>query len=500
MVGVRAGAIDRYLGIPYAAPPIGALRWSPPAPPSHWSAPRLADRFADWCLQVAPAGFSRPIVNEDCLYLNVFAPHGAAGRTGKRPVIVWLHGGGLRQGRANDYDPTPLVEKGVIFVSLNYRLNILGFLAHPALDRENHDFANYGLMDQRFALEWVRRNIAAFGGDPANVTLAGESSGGANVFDHIASQPSAGLFHKAIVESGSLWFGAFAPFYDGLPLASAEAVGRKVAAMAGCADAACLRALPAERVAEIVRALPSYAFGVTVDGTVLDQPVTRKVLTGDFARVPILNGSNRDEWTWVEGLSEQAAGHPLAEADLETHLAGSLGSFAAGAVPHYPVASFGGSAGAASARAVTDGLFLCPMLGLNTALSRHVNVWGFEFADTGAPYPFRDASFAYGAAHTLEMQYLFRNYAGATGQPKPLSPDQKRLAAAMVAYWTNFARGSDPNGPHLPVWPSLKKKPETYLSLVAPHPRRVGATALAADHLCDRVWRPTIGVLPKIEF
>lgn len=494
IIGMRHNKADWYLGIPYAAAPVGNLRWMPPTTPQAWSAPRDANKFGDWCLQVAPAGFSKPIINEDCLYLNVFAPHADVARGKKRAVMVWIHGGGLRQGRSNDYDPTPLVEKGdVVFVSFNYRLNITGFLAHPALDREGHAFANYGLMDQQFALAWVRRNIAAFGGDPENVTLIGESSGGANVFHHIASPKSAGMFGKAIVESGSLWYGAFAPFYDGLPLTKAEEVGRSVSSMTGCADATCLRALSATQLADVVRKLPSYAFGVVVDGTILDRTVTEAVLSGDFNQVPVINGSNHDEWTWVEGLSERAAGRPLTEPELENHLKGTLGDYSSKAVPHYPVAAFGGSASAASARAVTDGLFLCPLLSLNETLSRHTKVWGFEFNDRDAPFPFPAASFPYGAAHTLEMQYIFQNYTGAVGEVKPLSSAQARLSDAMVRYWTNFAKRSDPNAFGLPTWPSLMARSKVYLSLEPTGPRTMGAAAIGADHRCATVWAETTG-------
>ncbi|KRB82724.1 hypothetical protein ASE00_11870 [Sphingomonas sp. Root710] len=504
VVGLRRQNVDQFLGIPYAAPPTGERRWKPPAPPERWSEPRDATRFRDWCLQVAPAGFSKPIVNEDCLYLNVFTPHALSSRQERRPVMVWIHGGGLRQGRSNDYDPTPLVEKGdVVFVSLNYRLNILGFLAHPALDDKGGAFGNYGLMDQQFALAWVRENIAAFGGDPNNVTLIGQSSGGANVFNHIASPRSSGLFHKAIVQSGALWFGSFAPFYDGLPIAKAEEVGRTVGVMTGCGEgaaASCLRSLKAEQLADVVRKLPSYAFGVVVDGTILDQTVTRKILSGDFNRVPIINGANHDEWTWVEGLSERAAGRPLAEAELEKHLAGTFGDYAAKVVPHYPVAAFGGSAGAASARAVTDGLFLCPMLGLNEALSKYVKVWGYEFNDPHAPFPFPAASFAYGASHTLEMQYLFKGYTGAVGEAKPLSRVQTRLSDAMITYWARFAERGDPNATGVPAWPGLSTKRSRYLSLVPPTPHVVERRAIEAEHLCGAMWRDTLGdVRSKME-
>ena len=500
VVGIRQSKLDSYLGIPYAAAPVVDLRWKPPVAPAEWATPRNADHFRDWCLQVAPAGFSKPIINEDCLYLNVFSPHRAASQKKKRAVMVWIHGGGLRQGRSNDYDPTPLVEKGdVIFVSFNYRLNILGFLAHPALDREGHDFANYGLMDQQFALAWVRKNIAAFGGDPENITLIGESSGGANVFNHIASPRSFGLFHKAIVQSGSLWYGSFAPFYDGLPLSKAQGVGRTVSAMTGCADlkdASCLRSLSSAKLADLVRTLPSYSFGVVVDGAILSQSVTSKILSGNFNRVPIINGSNHDEWTWVEGLYEQATGRPLAEAELESHLKVTFGDFASKITPYYLQSAFGGSAGLTSARAVTDGLFMCPLLALNEALSKHTNVWGFEFNDKEAPFPFPTASFPYGAAHTLEMRYIFKNYTGALGDLKPLSDAQKHLSNAMVGYWTTFAKRGNPNARDLPAWPAITAGKADYLSLVPPKPQQLASASIDADHLCAPVWQETTGASP----
>jgi para-nitrobenzyl esterase len=497
VAGSVEGGVDRFLGLPYAAAPVGPLRWRAPAPAPTWRAVRSATRFSDWCLQVAPAGFSKPIVNEDCLYLNVFAPHGASASMRKRPVIVWIHGGGLRQGRANDYDPTPMVTKGdVVFVSFNYRLNVLGFLTSPALRAGGGGASNFGMLDQQAVLAWVRRNIASFGGDPNNVTLMGESSGGANVFNHLVSPTSAGMFNKAIVQSGSLWFGSFAPFYDGLPLGQADEVGQKVAALTNCTglrEAECLRALTPDKLAEIVRALPSYAFGVVVDGHVLKDTVTNNILAGRFARVPIINGSNRDEWTWVEGLSEHAAGKPLTEAELEQHAAKSVGAFAVTAAPHYPASAFGGSAGAASARLITDGLFMCPLLTLNAVLARYVPVWGYEFADDNAPYPFPSASFRYGAAHTLEMQYLFRGYTGAVGTYKALSSNQQRLSRTMVAYWTRFASVGNPNSKSVPRWPVQGRGKSSFQSLVAPSPSPIAADSIDRAHHCSALWGPTLG-------
>jgi para-nitrobenzyl esterase len=494
VIGDQRDGLDWYLGIPYAAPPVGALRWRPPEAPQPWSAPRQAKQYGNWCMQVAAPGFSLPSQSEDCLYLNVIAPHATGTR---RPVMVWIHGGGMRQGRANDYDPTPLVRDGVVFVSFNYRLNAMGFLAHRALDGEGHAFANYGLMDQQAALAWVHKNIAAFGGDPANVTLIGESSGGANVFAHLVAPHSAGLFTKAIVESGSLWYGDFAPFYNGLPRDQAEQVGETLAAKLGCTDdsAQCLRAAPIEKLMAAIRQIPTYAFGEVIDGTVLDQPLRNAIVSGRFRHVPIINGSNADEWTWVEGLEEAAAGHPLAAQDLAEHLKDTFGDYAARAAAHYPPAKFGGSAGAASGRAVTDGLFVCPLLALNRALARFTTVYGYEFADRHAPNAFRPASFPYGAAHTLEMAYLFRDYHGALGQAPALSPDQRQLSRAMVGYWTAFARTGNPNGGASPHWPAVGATDRRYLSLQSPRPIVITARSIDTAHQCSPFWRATEGTI-----
>jgi len=491
VIGFRNGAADWFLGIPYAAPPVDDLRWRPPVPPRKWSEPRDATAFGGWCMQVAPEGFSKPTLNEDCLYLNVVAPRDALLRKKKRAVMIWIHGGGARQGRSNDYDPTPLVEQGdVIFVSMNYRLNILGFLAHPALDGEGHAFANYGLMDQQFAMAWVRDNIAAFGGDPDNVTIIGESSGGANVFNHLASPPSATLFHRAIVESGSLWYGGFAPFYDGVPLDQAEKSGSEVAEILNCtdqADASCLRRAAVAALADAIRKVPTYSFGVVVDGAVMPRSTRDALSSGAFVHVPIINGTNHDEWTWVEGLNEARAGHVLAEGDMTKNLEGTYGKHAGGIVGSYPPSAFNGSAGAASARAVTDGLFVCPLLALNNVIAKYTNVWGFEFKDANAPYPFQKASFPYGAAHTLEMGYIFKNYTGAVGQLKGLSPDQVALSAEMVRYWTTFAKVGNPNASGARYWPALNER-DAYLSLVPPRPTLAKSSDIAKEHRCGSVW------------
>jgi para-nitrobenzyl esterase len=239
--GILTPALRKFLGIPYAAPPVGKLRWRPPKDHTRWSAPLDATRFGNHCPQDASV-FGTASVSEDCLFLNVFTPNGAASEANNShsyPVMVWIHGGALTVGESDDYVPTKLVQRGdVIVVTINYRLGALGFLAHPALNAESPDHisGNYGIMDQQFALKWVQRNIATFGGDPHNVTIFGESAGGLSVLSHLASPTAAGLFHRGIVESGA--------YELTLPtLADEESHGEAFAASVGCNDqsARCLR-------------------------------------------------------------------------------------------------------------------------------------------------------------------------------------------------------------------------------------------------------------------
>src|SRR5579871_4673593 len=271
--GASAAGVDSFLGIPYAAPPTGDLRWRPPRPAAGWTGVRDATAFGPSCPQ-APSPFAPPgPFSEDCLYLNVYAP-ASRGGFGGRPVLVWIHGGGLVQDAARDYDGTKLAADGVVVVTINYRLGALGFLAHPALASGPGGTAgNYGLMDQQAALRWVRDNIRHFGGDPA---------GGLSVLAQMVSPGARGLFQKAIIQSGSFAL-------NQRPLADAEAAGEAFAAQAGCPDqtAACLRQLP---VSDLVS--PNFVeIPGVVDGKVLTEPIGTALAAGQFARVPVLNGT-----------------------------------------------------------------------------------------------------------------------------------------------------------------------------------------------------------------
>jgi para-nitrobenzyl esterase len=301
--GTSADGIDKYLGIPYAAPPVGPLRWMPPAAPAPWSAPRDASAFGAVCPQpprgdgvlAMGAGLKQ---SEDCLFLNVFAPHGAS----HAPVMVWIHGGAHRFGSGSGpiYDGTNFAKDGVILVSINYRLGPLGYFAHPALTKAaapNAPLGNYGQMDQIAALRWVQRNIAAFGGDPHNVTVFGESAGGSSILYLLATPSAKGLFAKAIVESGGGWFGAGG-------LADKETDGAAFASKAGLDGANAtpeqLRAIPVEKTFDMPAAL---GFGPFVDGRLIPVSPTRAFATGAAIDVPLIIGSNSFEASLMQSFA-----------------------------------------------------------------------------------------------------------------------------------------------------------------------------------------------------
>lgn len=491
--GASIDSMQRYLGIPFAAPPVGSLRWMPPQAPQKWTAERPAVNFGPSCAQNRLWTFSPRSVSEDCLYLNVYTPTAASDE--KRPVMVWIYGGGLGAGRTNDYDPQFLVNKGnVVLVSINYRVGPFGFLAHPGLDAEGHDIGNYGLMDQQFALKWVRDNIEKFGGDPANVTIFGESAGGASVFMHVASPVSKGLFHKAITQSGTMFGSPFQALFGGLPLPVAEGLGIGVAATLGCTvptDAKCMRAASTEAVLSAYGSLGNNGFlpgMAVVDGTILKQSVAQALSAGNFNRVPMINGGNRDEWTWMIGMEEILSGHVLQPSELEDALRIFFTDVAPTVAARYPVANYGGSGGLARANAETDSFFTCPLLNANDTLSAAgAPVWGYYFTEKTAPVPFPKASFPYGVAHTLEMQYLFKNFVGAEGTPVPLTRENAQLSDEMVSYWTTFARNGDPNSASSTSWPRYDSS-KKYLELATPARKVINRSDIDAAHNCTAFW------------
>jgi para-nitrobenzyl esterase len=470
--GLANGAVDEFLGIPYAAPPVGALRWRPPQPAASWSGVRDATRFAPHCPQ-PPTPFGQASMSEDCLFLNVFTPsHKQAGS--HHPVMVWIHGGALVTGESDDYIPTKLVEDGITVVTINYRLGALGFLAHPALADANGQSGDYGLMDQQAALRWVQRNVASFGGNPHNVTIFGESAGGLSTLSQVASPQARGLFEGAIAESGSYNL-------TQASLSSAEAAGEAFAASAGCASqtAACLRSLP---VSTILANENTAGYTPNINSEVLPQTLRTAFTTGNFNRVPVINGTNRDEWRLFVALSE-LAGNPVTASNYQSMISSTLGvptTVAAIIAAQYPLSAFPGPSIALGALG-TDAIFACPALAIDQSISQFVPTFAYEFNDENAPENFLPpVSFPYGAAHASEIQYLMDLPTAAF--PGTLSAQQQQLATIMKGYWANFAKRGFPSSSGTPFWPPFNNATQEMQSLAPPTPQT--RTDFATTHNC----------------
>lgn len=467
LAGVRepGGRTTAYRGIPYAAPPVGALRWRPPQPAAAWAGVRRADSFAPQCVQPGRAPDSvyaeysgTQAMSEDCLYLNVFTPARGAGE--RLPVMVWFHGGAFLQGSGSNpvFVRGDLAEQGVVLVTFNYRLGPFGFLAHPALSAESAQGSsgNYGLMDMAVALQWVRRNIAAFGGDTENVTLFGQSAGAAGVIDMMASPRTAGLFAKAMVHS----FGT-----TGMAtLAQAEQAGAAFARQLR-ADLPDLRSRGAQELlqASLGRGL---RFSPIVDGWFMPEPVRDIFAAGRQRRVPLVAGWNADEGS-AFGFAPDAAG-------LRQRLATQFPGHSAQAEHFYPATDDG--AARASGRALFgDTLFAQgthaaarsqAAAGVPTYLYHFVRAQPFAEGHACREIsPARDL----GAFHSAEYPYVFGTLDVLT---RPWTAEDRQLSRLMQGYWTRFARTGDPNGDGAPAWPRFEPGRPTVLELGA-QPRRI---------------------------
>jgi para-nitrobenzyl esterase len=458
--GVATETNNQFLGIPYAAPPVGALRWQPPRQPAPWHGVRDASQFGANCAQPAGA-FDPGSTAEDCLYLNVYAPRG---RTHARPVMVWIHGGSLVNGSGSGYDPTDLARDGVVVVTINYRLGALGFLAHPSFaGAPGGPTGDYGLMDQQSALRWVSRNIARFGGSPGNVTIFGESAGGQSVLAHLISPSSRGLFDRAIVQSGTYSL-------TQATQAAAEAEGQAFAQTIGCADqsAACLRAVPVATLLANQKGL----YQPNINGQTLTQSIGTALESGQFARVPVINGTTHDEWRLFVAIGE-LQGNPVTAGNYVDMIADTLGvpaPAAAAIAAQYPLSAYPSPAVALGAVG-TDAIFSCNALTVDNSLSRYVPTFAYEFSDENAPPLLPPTSFPQGAAHAYELSYLF-------GMPGNLThtPDQQALAARMRGSWTGFAATGRAN------WPRYNATSHVMQSLVPPKP--VLLNDFSAEHKC----------------
>jgi para-nitrobenzyl esterase len=428
--GVTAQGVTSFKGLAYAAPPVGPLRWRPPAPAAPWTGVRDASRYGAICMQIPSKdnGVGPGPASEDCLTLNLFRPAHAWGR--RLPVMVWIHGGGLvnGSGTAALYDGSALARQGVVLVTFNYRLGRFGFFAHPALTAEawggGGDIANYGLMDQVAALKWVRRNIAAFGGDPGNVTIFGESSGGQSVNRLMMIKAARGLFRRAIVQSG---LGR----ERGQSLAQAEAAGRAFAAKLGVPgdDPAALRAIPAQAIVAAGDLDIFSGQAPILDGRMLTEDPDRAFAAGHVARIPYLAGSNSLELPSFY-LSPTLKALNRLNADQT-----------AAAIKGY------GSRLAYDDHVGADVIFGEPARTLLRDQARHgAPAWLYRFSvvPDSAPKEFK------GAFHASDRQYVFQTL---NASPWPTGPRDVALARTISAYWVAFAKTGDPNGPGRPRWP-----------------------------------------------
>jgi para-nitrobenzyl esterase len=446
--GTVENGIAVYKGVPFAAPPVDDLRWRAPRPPKPWTGVKQATAYAPGCMQTPitnPLLGIPPIpLSEDCLYLNVWTPAKSAGE--RLPVMVWIYGGGFTAGATSypTYDGASLARRGVVLVSVAYRLGPFGFLAHPELSRESgHGSGTYGLMDQIAGLQWVKQNIAAFGGDPNRVTIFGESAGGIAVSMLAASPRAKGLFHGVISESG----GSFAPpRHDGegsqnVPtLAMAEKTGADFLAKAGAPSIAEGRKLSAEAL--VKAAGPALgAFWPVLDGYVITGDQYRLYEQGRYNDVPVLAGSNADEGAlFVPRIAADA---------YQAQIKGGYGAYADKLLAAYP-----GTTDAEALRSDRDvfrdgafawGTWTWARLQSKTGRSKAF-VYYFNHRP---PYPDVPATRDWGASHAGELAFVFGNW----GRDTP-SPANRAMSETIQAYWVNFARTGDPNGSGLPAWPA----------------------------------------------
>lgn len=472
--GAQNGNVITFKGIPYAAPPIGDLRWKPPA--------AAAVRPATLAATAAPASCT---ASEDCLYLNIYTPASATAAS-KLPVVMWIHGGGLGSGTANNFDGSTLAnENGLVVVTIGYRLGALGFFAHPALTAEGGGTSgNYGMLDQQAAMKWIRANIAGFGGDSANLTIFGQSAGGLSVYTHLASPLAAGLFDKALAISGG---------YQRLQptLATAEALGQGNATTWGCTGTtaevlSCLRLLPVATARTGTGAVRGVSSAL-VDGKLLRESTTEAFAAGRFNKVPTIVGSTKDE---ANLAARSFANAPLTTANWSVIAAASLRvATAAEIASSYDITTYAVPT-RAYADAYGDYRFFCGAMAESQRISQWVpQSWAYEFAEQTPAQAIPDsplASYAgpplaffgpWGDFHSSDNAYWFGQFQDADQTPSNLT-----LSAAMRGYLANFARSGNPNGNGLPMWKPLAQNAGKVMSLASPLIQDVDA---AANHHCQ---------------
>ncbi len=461
--------IHIYKGIPFAAPPVGDLRWKPPQPAAAWQGVKDCTKFGS-----APMGYysktftSAQPLSEDCLYLNVWTPAKTA--SDKLPVMVWIYGGAFRFGEGSNpgYDGTNLAQNGVVLVTFNYRLGPLGFLAHPLLDKEDphNSSGNYGLQDQIAALQWVQRNIAAFGGDPSRVMLFGQSAGATSVLWLMSSPLTTGLFQRAIAESpyeGLLFADAKESKYGNEPK---ENMGEQIVKALGCDTAAdpiaCLRAKSAQEVMDAGKPptdilAAGYRYDPCVDGWVITDLPLNIFEAGKQQPVPLLIGSTADEWALFQLLAK-----PTVES-YTTYVNNTFGDKAQQVLTTYPPGNSDKELLKSDKQVLTAITFTCPARTYASAMSR-VNQPAYLYQFTRVP----PGAKPFGAFHSMEIQYVFGTFIPLYPPLKPevyYNDTDKAVSQTVISYWTNFAAKGDPNAEGLTSWPAYSASTGQYLEL-----------------------------------
>lgn len=458
VVGLEAKGVIAFYDIPYAAPPTGDLRWKPPQPRAPWTEVRDATKRGVACPQGKdPIVMTTPTIAEDCLALNVWTP----AVTGKRPVMVFVHGGSFTNGSGNYalYDGTNLAQNDVVTITINYRLGALGFLAHPLLTAESdkHSSGNYGFLDQQAALAWVKANAAKFGGDPDDVTLFGESAGAISTCVHVVSPLAKGLFHRAISESGTCTL-VNVPLKDPGTAAedSMEERGARFAKDLGCTDLACLRAKPIDALLAATTGggigTTELGIGPTIDGYVVPSDPRTLLKTGPANDVPYIIGTNGNEgsiFTQSLVISTEAqyealvkAGNPLIGDQLLTIWKAA----------DYPTPKDAYTA------LVSEGLFVCPARNAVRSVSKRTNAWLYHFEHV----PPVGKTLGIGSFHSSELFFVFGNFEQYYTSP---TDDELALSKTMSGYWTRFAKAADPNGGTALPWPKYDATSDSHLVL-----------------------------------
>jgi para-nitrobenzyl esterase len=445
------GGIRVFRGVPFAAPPVRELRWREPQPVKSWTGVRPADRFGPRCMQApiySDMVFRSAGVSEDCLYLNIWTPARTAGE--RLPVLVYFFGGGFMAGDGSEprYDGESMARKGIVAITVNYRLGVFGFLAHPELTRESphHASGNYGLLDQAAALRWVHDNIAAFGGDPAKVTIAGESAGSISVSAQMASPLARDLIAGAIGESGA----QIAPTFPPIPLAQGEQNGVKFAASVGAPSLAALRALSSQEVLDAAGRPGAGRFSAVVDGYFLPKPTADIYAAGEQAHVPLLVGWNSEE-SGARGVLGSDPATPEGYAAALKRLYGDRADEALRAYPGSTPEEVQSSATAlAGDRFIAFSTWKWAELAGKTG-GKPVYRY-FYSRPRPAMNPPGKAGPASGAAHSAEIEYAMGNLD--TNHVYAWTADDHKVSATMQQFFANFVKTGNPNGPGLPEWPA----------------------------------------------